>query len=207
MTDFLHATVKAVAKGSGWSAKRDILVKDVDDWALAVHPRRGAAGVIEFRAKPRAWDRLLWSILQIDGNDAMPVSFHFTGAFTLDTPALLQEDVADHRTPAAVAQQIAGLARRGLDASDLWRDHDLDLAIAQEEPQQPWRYHMTRVVRYISAGNRNAAVALCRAAMREELDVRRRFQSPDMLADPGPDGRWRVLDFFQLAELWMQRNG
>ncbi|MDO5895775.1 hypothetical protein [Agrobacterium sp. Azo12] len=77
MKDDLNSAVRAAAKGSGWSAKHDTLVKRLDGSVLAVHPRRGSKGFTEFRAKPVAWDQLLWSILQISGNDKMPASFHF----------------------------------------------------------------------------------------------------------------------------------
>lgn len=110
MTDDLPKAVRAAAKGSGWSVKRDILSKRVNDYALAVHPRRGTRGIIEFRAKPFAWDHLLWSILQIDGNQKKPVSFHFSGAFTCDTPALRQEKTRPQASHKELAQQMVHLS-------------------------------------------------------------------------------------------------
>lgn len=91
MSDELFKQIRTAAKGSGWSVKRDVLIKRAGDHVLAVHPRRGRQDILEFRAKPIAWDHLLWSILQIEANMKQPTSFHFTGAFICDTPALLQE--------------------------------------------------------------------------------------------------------------------
>ncbi|WP_157757136.1 hypothetical protein [Pannonibacter phragmitetus] len=104
MSDELFKQIRTAAKGSGWSVKRDVLVKRAGDHVLAVHPRRGSQGILEFRAKPIAWDHLLWSILQIEANMKQPSSFHFTGAFICDTPALLQEAVKPQVPPLELAQ-------------------------------------------------------------------------------------------------------
>lgn len=144
--------------------KRDILAKRVDDYALAVHLRRGALGIIEFRAKPIAWDHLLWSILQIDGNEKQPVSFHFTGAFTCDTPALRQEEIESQASNKELAQQMLHLSECCLQMASTWQGHDLLRAIEDKQPQQPYRYHVACVLERICSGNRQAAHDICEAA-------------------------------------------
>ncbi|MCQ9147738.1 hypothetical protein [Ochrobactrum sp. BTU2] len=206
MTDDLPKAVRAVAKGSGWSVKRDILSKRVNDHALAIHPRRGARGIIEFRAKPIAWDHLLWSILQIKGNEKQPISFHFIGAFTCDTPALLQETVDPQASNTELAQQMVHLSERCLQLVSTWQSYDLLVAIEEEQPQEPYRYHITRVLDQICSGNRQAAHDICEAARAGRLDIRRSFSSVDELTSLDSNGRRPSLTFFQLAKLWMSRH-
>lgn len=206
MPDDLPKAVRAAAKGGGWSVKRDILSKRVSNYVLAVHPRRGIREIIEFRAKPIAWDHLLWSILQIDGNEKQPVSFHFSGAFTCDTPALLQEKTGPQASNKELAQQMVHLSECCLRMVSTWQGYDLLRAIEEEQPQQPCRYHVTRVLDRIWSGDRQGAYNICQAARTGGLDVRSSFSSVDKMTPLDSDGRRPSLSFFQLAELWMSRH-
>ncbi|WP_374635896.1 hypothetical protein, partial [Paracoccus sp. (in: a-proteobacteria)] len=206
VTNELSKAVRAAAKGSGWSVKWDILSKRINEHALAVHPRRGIPRIVEFRAKPCAWDNLLWSILQIEGNEKKPVSFHFTGAFICDTPAIVQENIEMPVDNEKLAQQMVNLSRRCLQMASTWQGYDLDQAIAKEQPQEPYRYHTTRVLERICSGDRQAARDICAAALQGDLDLRHRFHSVDKLMPPDADGRRPFLSFFQLAQLWMSRH-
>ncbi|WP_122520675.1 hypothetical protein [Pannonibacter phragmitetus] len=206
MSDELFKQIRTAAKGSGWSVKRDVLVKRAGDHVLAVHPRRGRQDILEFRAKPIAWDHLLWSILQIEANMKQPTSFHFTGAFICDTPALLQEAVKPQAPPLELAQQMLQLAERELQMAEAWQRYDLLQAIDNEQPKQPYRYHITRVVERIWSGDRQGAHEICAAAQAGALDVRHAFSAPDKLTPADVEGRRPSLSFFQLAQLWLSRN-
>ncbi|WP_313617096.1 hypothetical protein [Agrobacterium sp.] len=206
MRDSLYPAVRAVAKGSGWSVKRDTLVKRLDGSALAVHPRHGSKGIIEFRAKPVAWDQLLWSILQIRGNEKQPASFHFWGVFTCDTPALAQMAVAETDENSAIAEKMRTLAIRCESESSLWNGYDLDKAIKAETPDEPYRYHMTRVVERICKGDRTTAGIICQQANAGQLDIRRTFSATDNERPPDARGGRPSMTFFELAQVWMSRN-
>lgn len=102
-----------------------------------------------------------WSILQIEGNEKKPVSFHFTGAFICDTPAIVQENIEMPVDNEKLAQQMVNLSRRCLQMASTWQGYDLDQAIAKEQPQEPYRYHTTRVLERICSGDRQAARNMC----------------------------------------------
>lgn len=209
MAEALGTALRQVARRSGWAVKRDMLSRADGDINLAVHPVRGEGDrQIGFYAKPEAWDRVLWGILQIRGNAAMPVSFRFTGSFTCAVPPLVIETTDPLATPTEKAAQILALARRCHANLSLWTSPDLASAIAAETPSRAYAYHMTRVVERICAGDRHSAREICKAAMAGVLDVRHRFQSADEEGWAGAvaPGRWRSLDFFDLAPLWMDRN-
>lgn len=206
VSDLLAKAIRTAAKGSGWTVKRDVLSKRMDDQLLAVHPRRGSIGRIEFRAKPAAWDHMLWSILQIEGNDLQPTSFHFTGAFTCDSPALLQQDLEPSASHEQFAREMVQLAKRIPHMVSLWQEYNLARAIADERPQEPYRYHITRVVERICCGDRQTASEICDAARQGELDLRGFFSSTDKLTPPDANGRRQSLSFFDLARLWMSRH-
>lgn len=206
VNDLLAKAIRTAAKGSGWTVKWDVLSKRMDDHLLAIHPRRGSIGRIEFRAKPAAWDHMLWSILQIEGNDLQPASFHFTGAFTCDSPALLQQNLEPSASHEKFAREMIQLAERIPDMVSLWQEYDLDRAIADERPQEPYRYHMTRVVERICCNDRQTASQICDAAFHGELDLRSLFSSVDKLTPPDANGCRQSLSFFDLARLWMSRH-
>jgi hypothetical protein len=204
--DLLSKAIRAAAKGSGWSVKRDILSRRIGEYFLAVHPRRGSKARIEFRAKPAAWDHVLWSILQIEGNETQPVSFRFTGAFTCDSPALLQHDLELTASHEEVACDMVQLSARITHMPEVWQEYDLNRAIADERPQEPYRYHMTRVVERICRGDRKTAREICDAAFCGELDLRHTFSSTDKLSPSDANGRRQGLSFFHLAQLWISRH-
>ncbi len=206
MLDTLPAALRASAKGSGWTVKRDLLVKRVNLSVLAVSPRRGAPDMLEFRAKPIAWDDLLWSILQIDGNEKLPTSFRFIGAFTCDTPALDHMDFVRTSSPEALASQMLSLAENGSRRPDLWDGYNLDDAISAEPRHQPYRYHQTRVLDRLCAGDWQAAQTICSDALDGALDCRRTFSGVDKQVPADTAGRRPSLGFFELAEIWMSRN-
>lgn len=209
MPETLGEALRLVARKSGWAVKRDILVRAEGGITLAVHPIRGEAGRrIGFFAKPEIWDRTLWSILQIRGNEGLPVSFRYTGTFTCEAPPLRVEAVDQPPAAAAQAAQMLALARQCHAERALWDGYDLDAAIAGETPPRAYAYHITRVIARICVGDRDGARAICTAAMAGTLDVRRRFQSADEQGWTGAvaPGRVRSLDFFELAPLWMERN-
>lgn len=206
MKDDLNSAVRRAAKGSGWSVKHDTLVKRLDGSVLAVHPRRGSKGFIEFRAKPVAWDQLLWSILQISGNEKMPASFHFTGAFTCDTPALMHLTIADTDGHDTVAIKMLELAARCQGQTGLWSGYSLSDAIAAEAPNQPYRYHMTQVIERIAAGDRQSANFICQQASSGALDIRKSFSSTDNETPLDATGGRPSKTFFELAQLWMNRH-
>lgn len=206
MSDSLSKAIRAVAKGSGWSVKRDILSRRIGDYFLAVHPRRGSKGRIEFRAKPAAWDHMLWSILQIEGNETKPVSFRFTGAFICDSPALLQHDLEHTASHEEIARDMVQLSERISHMPEVWQGYDLARAIASEKPQEPYRYHMTLVVERICRGDRQMAREICDAALSGKLDLRSTFSSSDKLSPTDANGRRQSLSFFHLAQLWISRH-
>lgn len=206
MKSDLNSILRAAAKGSGWSVKHDTLVKRLDGSALAVHPRRGSRGNIEFRAKPVAWDQLLWSILQISGNEKVPVSFHFSGAFTCDTPALAQVAVTDTDGSDTVASKMLELAANGQRQTTLWNGYSLNDAIEAETPNQPYRFHMTQVVERICAGDRQSADNICQQANAGVLDIRHSFSATDNEILPDAEGRRPSMTFFELAQVWMSRH-
>lgn len=206
MLDKLPAALRTSAKGSGWTVKRDLLVKRVNLTVLAVSPRRGAPDVFEFRAKPIAWDDLLWSILQIDGNEKLPASSRFTGTFTCDTPALDHMDFVRTSSPEALASQMLAFAQSCSHRSDLWDGYNLDDAISAEPRHEPYRYHQTRVLDRISAGDREAARTICHDALTGALDCRMTFSAVDRQATSDALGSRPSLGFFELAKIWMSRN-
>lgn len=206
MSDPLSKAIRTAAKGSGWSAKRDVLSRPMGEYVLAVHPRRGSIGRIEFRAKPAAWNHMLWSILQIERNETQPPSFHFTGAFTCDSPALLTHDLEPIASHERIARDMVQLSKRAMHMPDVWQDYDLVRAILDERPQEPYRYHVTRVVERICCGDRQTAREICNAALGKELDLRASFSSTDKLTPPDTNGRRPSLSFFQLALLWLRRH-
>jgi hypothetical protein len=206
MAEKLFPAVRSAAKGSGWSVKRDVLSRHIGEHVLAVHPRRGSQGVIEFRAKPISWDHLLWSILQIEGNEQKPASFYFTGAFTCDVPALVQEtleNLDDHET---TAKQMVRLAIQCSQSPSTWQGYDLMQAIAEERPEQPYQYYMTHVVERICSGDRKTAKKVCEDALSGALDLRHTFSSMDKLSPLDKQGCRPSLSFFQLAQIWMRRH-
>ncbi|MDO5658474.1 MAG: hypothetical protein Q4G36_09160 [Paracoccus sp. (in: a-proteobacteria)] len=206
MSNEFSKTLRTAAKGSGWSVKQDTLSRRIGAYALDIHPRRGSVGCIEFRAKPAEWDYLLWSILHIKGNEKAPVSFHFWGAFTCDTPALIQQDIAADETDERKADQMVRLAAHVAQRADIWEGYDLGRAISNETPQQAYRYHMTRVVERICHNDRETAHEICDAALKGELDLRGFFSSTDDLAPLDDTGHRPFLSFFQLAQIWISRN-
>lgn len=206
VSDLLSKAIRDAAKGSGWSVKRDILSRRIGNYFLAVHPQRGSKGRIEFRAKPAAWDHMLWSILQIEGNETKPVSFRFTGAFTCDSPALLQHDMELAASHEEIARGMVHLSERISDMPEVWQEYDLVSAISHERPQEPYRYHMTRVVERICRGDRQTAREICDAALSGKLDLRRIFSSSDKLSPTDANGRRESLSFFHLAQLWISRH-
>lgn len=204
--DTLSKATRTAAKGSGWSVKRDVLSRQIGKYALAVHPRRGSVECIEFRAKPIVWDQTLWSILQIEGNEKQPVSFHFLGAFTCDCPALIQETLVRSETPEETAEKMTLLASRALAKGEIWQNFNLLHAAGCEQPQAAYRYHMTHVIERIESGDRRSAQLVCELALSGELDLRSTFSSIDNLSAPDADGRRESRSFFELAQLWMNRN-
>ncbi|WP_298938396.1 hypothetical protein [uncultured Ruegeria sp.] len=205
MGDALSNALRKAAKGSGWSIKQDMLSKQNEGYAFSVHPRRGALGCIEFRAKPIVWDTTLWSILQIEGNEAKPVSFRFSGAFTCDCPALIQEAVDDLKTNPETAEKMVELSSRALEKRNIWQGYDLSKAAEREQPQQLYRYHITHVVDQICRGDHQSAQQICTAALNGDLDLRHTLYSTDKLAPTRPDGSRESRSFFKLAQLWMDR--
>ncbi|HEY0212378.1 MAG TPA: hypothetical protein VGC40_02150 [Paenirhodobacter sp.] len=163
-------------------------------------------GRIEFRAKPAAWDHLLWSILQIEGNELQPVSFHFTGALTCDSPELLQHDLEPSASHEKIAHGMVQLSERIPYMASVWQEYDLARATADERPQEPYRYHMTRVVERICCGDRQTACEICDAALGGELGLRAPFSSTDTLIPADANGRRLSLSFFLLSQLWMSRH-
>ncbi|MEP4194587.1 MAG: hypothetical protein ABJL99_03025 [Aliishimia sp.] len=207
MAAALSKALRIAAKGSGWSVKRDLLSKRQGEYVLAVHPHRGFNDCIEFRAKPIVWDRTLWSILQIEGNEAKPASFNLTGAFICDCPALVQENLADDSdTDARTIEHMVELSRRVLEIPEVWQDYDLTQASEQEQPQQLYRYHMTHVVDRICRDDYEGAANICVSALNGDLDLHQTFSSTDKLTSSGPDGRRDSQSFFDLAQLWMSRR-
>lgn len=206
MANEFHTALRASAKGSGWSVKRDILTLQLDGHVAAVHPRRGPPKVVELHAKPMVWDHLLWSILQISGNEQLPKSFHFIGAFTCDTPALATEEIDHLSSPSAMAEQLIAFAKRYREKPAIWAGYDLAKAIKDATPQEAYRFHMTRVVERIDAGDRASAAAICEEAEAGKMDIRRSFSSTDKQTPPDVEGRRPSLSFFELAQVWMRRN-
>jgi hypothetical protein len=143
----------------------------LDGYVAAVHPRRGPPKVIELHAKPIAWDHLLWSILQISGNEQLPKSFHFIGAFTCDTPALATEEVDHLSPPSEMAGQLIDFAKRYSDKPVIWAGYDLAKAIKDAMPQEAYRFHMTQVVERIHSGDRVSAAVICEEAEAGKIDI------------------------------------
>ncbi|MEB2846909.1 hypothetical protein [Endobacterium cereale] len=206
MRDKLSSALRASAKGSGWTARRDLLTRRVDNSVLAIHPRRGAPDIFEFRAKPLAWDDLLWSTLQIDGNEKLPASFRFTGAFTCDTPALDHMDFVRTSSPEALASQMLSFARNCHGKPALWKDYDLNDVIAAEPRHEPYRYHQTCVLDRICAGDRQAAQMICSDVLAGALDCRITLSAIDKQMPLDATGRRPSLNFFELAKIWLSRN-
>ena len=134
------------------------------------------------------------------------MSFRFTGAFTCDSPALLQHDLELTASHEEIARDMIQLSERIAQMPEVWQGYDLARAIADERPQAPYRYHMTRVVERLCRGDRQTAREICEAAFRGELDLRHIFSSTDKLSPTDANGCRQSLSFFHLAQLWISRH-
>lgn len=177
-----NASLRQAAKGSGWSVKKDTLAHKVNNWVLFTRPSRLNTDSIEFHAKPIIWDQLLWSILQIEGNNTKPASFHYWGAFVCPTPALVQCKINNNSNIENCAKQFVEFAIHSQAEDSLWKNYDLNSAIENETPNITYRYHMTRVIERIVANDRPAAVQICKDAKAGLLDLHSVYYGTDLLS-------------------------
>ncbi len=128
--------LRKLIKGTGGTSKQDTLVCHVGAHVLGVHPSRLVTGAVAFHAKPVAWDHLMWSILQINGNEALPITFHYTGAFVCATPALDRQTLRREPLEPEDAARMIAFGDRCRANRPLWQDHDLEAVIASQDPSR-----------------------------------------------------------------------
>ena len=121
-------------------------------------------------------------------------------------PALATEEIDLLSTPPEMAGQLIDFAKRYGEKPEKWLGYDLAKAIKDATPQEAYRFHMTRVVERIDAGDRVSAAVICEEAQAGKMDIRRSFSSTDKHAPPDAKGRRPSLSFFELAQVLMRRN-
>lgn len=208
----LKNCIRAAAKGSVWKAKGGVLVCRQGDWVLSVNIAMigwiARPGEFEFRAKPIYWDTLLWSILQILENEKQPITFHYWGTFTCQTPPLAEKFPFFCRTDEAKASALLKFAEKHRVSDRLWKDISFDemLKISPDRRRRPYINQTTAIVALIASGDVDAAKRRCRQGIRGELADRVTIMSEDKLARPDANGHRKSLTFYQLALLWLERR-
>lgn len=197
-------SLQSAAKGTAWPAKQGVISSRSDGWSFSAEVYSGR--LFRFFAKPVAWDYLLWDVLQIEGNQKKPATFHYWGAFTCNTPPICERD-------AEVGQlSTDDLAQTLIDFADQSKnDHDWvkgmsfeqmrDLATSEALRQD---YTMTRVISLLSDQQYDAAKALCRQAISGEIPIRHIFSSFDKNGLTDSEGRRPSRSFFELVEIYLR---
>lgn len=197
-------SLQSTAKGTGWSAKQGVISRRWEDWAFSAEIYSGRQ--FRFFAKPVAWDYLLWDILQIEGNKKKPATFHYWGAFTCNTPPVCERAIKlGQLSTDDLAQTLIDFADQSKNDHD-WRkgmsfEQMRDLASTEALKQD---YTMTHVISLMSDQQYDAAKALCRQALNEEIQIRHVFSSFDKDDVPDSEGRRPSKSFFKLAEAYLR---
>jgi len=90
------AALKRQAKGTSWSSVQGALFRSFHGWFLSA-----PAGVwlgrrttrIELHSKPMTIDPVFWEVVQAEDNAELPLSFRYTGAWSCQTPSLVEHDI------------------------------------------------------------------------------------------------------------------
>jgi|GEM_PF-1542229 len=199
-------SLQSAAKGTPWTAKQGVISSSLNGWIFSVdfHQKK----ILRFFAKPVAWDHMLWDILQIEGNQKKPVTFHYWGTFTCKTPAICELCVDEEGLSTDdLAQAIISFADQGKDDRD-WQkglsfEQMHDLASSDMLRQD---YTMTQVISLISNQRYEDAKTLCQQAVRGEIPIRHVFSSFDKNEVPDRQGRRPSRSFFELAEIYLEKN-
>jgi len=90
------AALKRHAKGTSWSTVQGALFRDFHGWFLSApaHVWLGKRTTrIELHCKPMTIDPVFWDVVQAEDNAELPLSFRYTGAWTCQTPSLVEYDI------------------------------------------------------------------------------------------------------------------
>lgn len=97
-TKAFEGELKALAKGTGWRSAQGTLFRKHDDWFVSSTPtlafQQGV--VVRWTRKPMEIDPLFWSIVDLEANNKMPLSFRDQGAWTIRP--LTQNDFLSEET-------------------------------------------------------------------------------------------------------------
>lgn len=125
-TAFEKAILKALpasAKGTGWRAKQNTIVKDCDGWFVCAdvcaipEPLEPDAVRLAFpvklAAKPMAVDPIFWRIMDLEENIRKPLTFRAWAAFRCWEPTFKTASLenGNDQTPETVAHQLVEFAR------------------------------------------------------------------------------------------------
>ena len=200
--EFLKQT-RLAAKGTRWRSKQGVIVSVENDWILSVNRM---CDTFEFRARLITWNTLLWEILQIEGNEEQPISFHYWGAFTCSVPAIAVEHWDNTLSAETLAFKMVEFGEKHYLQDGLWRDISFD-EMLEKSPVEgyPHQYLTTKIISLISSGKTDLAKQFCKKAISGEFVERHIFSSVDQLSKPDSKGRRNSLSFYELALLWLQR--
>ena len=204
--------LRSAAKGTPWRAKQGAISNKSKGWVYTADIScRGDMchheHLFRFFAKPVAWDYILWDILQIEGNDKQPVTFHYWGWFTCKMPPIceLSADLEMLSTDDDLAKALIDFAqqnKKDLDQTQgLSFDQMCNLASAHELRQD---YTMTQVIALISNQQYKDAIKLCQNALQGKIRIGYEFSSLDRNEMPDQQGRRQSRSFFELAQTYLR---
>lgn len=198
-TDF-SAALKTTAKRTGWRFTRGTIFKQESDWYLSNLPslayQRGA--IVRMSIKPMALDPLFWSIVGLEENNRLPLSFRATGAWTLRPPPT-QEYVGPGETDPEL------LATLVIQRSEEW--------CAKKLPTTSFRSTLLDLGPQDQLRGQYRTIAICLAILMDDFETAARLsRCADINANifskesggfftTTPDGR--TLTFLEQAHEWL----
>ena len=154
---------------------RGTLFREHDGWFVTVWPAVHGLELkteISIRAKPMGVDPIFWDIVELEENNALPLSFRMSGAWTIRVPPFLDAWLTEEGSDAA---ELADNVLRVADAQfTQWkRAHTVDGLIEQiqriHERDDRIPYLEAEVCTLALVGKRDAARARCESARQQDL--------------------------------------
>ncbi|WP_411957130.1 hypothetical protein [Paracoccus homiensis] len=112
----MQSQLRAAVKGTGWKQAKGVVFRQSGHWFIAGHWRNVSANPddglrIEIMAKPMAIDPLLWEVMGLQENNALPLSFRYWGAIICGTPVLKCEIIDEIDPAEAMTSMVEVLDR------------------------------------------------------------------------------------------------
>jgi hypothetical protein len=192
----VEAELKKLAKGSGWRVCQGVLFREFKGWFISASPAvwlNKRKSTVRLNCKPMTLDPVFWEIVETESNVSMPLSFRYFGAWTCNTPGIVEHELREEGAAAIAIEAITWLDAQLVQFESWSLDSFLQRLRQQSQGDS---YFATVVTTLFLTGDFDTGATLCTDAIQRGASGGFSIISPS-----GPSRH-----FPQLALAWLERK-